>query len=473
LTLNGRDRRSGTKIRQLHRIKLTKNGASRFGNAPYSAQPSLDNRGASMEKPRDGLSPAPRVSWLTILAPGILVATTGVGAGDLLTASIAGSKAGLVILWSAAVGSFMKWTLNEGIARWQMSTGTTLLEGWITHLGRWIQWVFLIYFVLWSFFVGGALVTACGVAAAAILPLGDPTVSKNIWSVVHSLAGFALVRFGGFAIFEKMMAAFIAVKFVAVLITAVVLVQDWRAVMHGLLLPRIPQGTLPWMLGVLGGVGGTVTLLSYGYWIREKGRTGEPGMRICRIDLGVCYVLIAIFGIAMIIIGSRIQLEGSGIRLAEQLADQLGLVLGPTGRWMFLLGFWAAVFSSLIGVWQSAPYLMADFLALRRHARGLDLVAIDLKQTRAYRAYLAAIAVVPLVNLWLTVERVQLAYAVMGATFMPLLAVTLLILNNRTAWVGERFRNRLWTNAVLVTTVLLFAYVGYLQLTGQMIATGG
>jgi Mn2+/Fe2+ NRAMP family transporter len=429
-----------------------------------------------MDKRRDRVSPTARMSWLTILAPGILVATTGVGAGDLLTASIAGSKAGLVILWSAAVGSFMKWTLNEGIARWQMSTGTTLLEGWITHLGRWLQWVFLIYFVLWSFFVGGALITACGVAAAAILPLGDPTVSKNIWSVVHSLAGFALVRFGGFAIFERMMAAFIAVKFVAVLITAVVLVQDWQAVMHGLLVPKIARGTLPWMLGVLGGVGGTVTLLSYGYWIREKGRTGEEGVRICRIDLGVCYALTAIFGVAMIIIGSRIQLEGSGIRLAGQLADQLALVLGPTGRWMFLLGFWAAVFSSLIGVWQSAPYLMADFLALRRHtshAKSLDLATIDLKQTRAYQGYLAAIAVVPLANLWLTVERVQLAYAVMGAMFMPLLAVTLLILNNRTAWVGDRFRNRWWINAVLAATVLLFAYVGYLQLTGQMISTGG
>ena len=42
----------------------------------------------------------PRPSWLTILAPGILVATTGVGAGDLLTASIAGSKAGVASLRS-------------------------------------------------------------------------------------------------------------------------------------------------------------------------------------------------------------------------------------------------------------------------------------------------------------------------------------------------------------------------------------
>lgn len=418
----------------------------------------------------------PAASWLTILAPGILVATTGVGAGDLLTASIAGSKAGLAILWTAVVGSFMKWTLNEGIARWQMATGTTLLDGWVTRLGRWIQWVFLVYFVLWSFFVGGALVTACGVAAASILPLGDPVFSKNTWSVVHSLAGLALVWLGGFALFERLMQALIAVKFVAVLITAAVLVQDWRAVLIGLSVPRIPLGTLPWMLGVLGGVGGTVTLLSYGYWIQEKGRSGEEGARICRIDLGVCYVLTALFCISMIIIGSRIQLEGAGIRLAGQLAEQLAVALGPWGRWIFLLGFWGAVFSSLLGVWQSAPYLMADFLRLRSNQRTgstASPLAIDLKQTVAYRAFLVAIAVVPLANLWLSVERIQLAYAVMGAMFMPLLAVTLLILNNQARWVGKRLRNPWWINAVLLLTVLLFAYVGYLQLTGQMISTGG
>jgi hypothetical protein len=170
----------------------------------------------------------------------------------------------------------------------------------------------------------------------------------------------------------------------------------------------------------------------------------------------------------MIIIGSRIELEGQGIRLAGQLSEQLGAVLGPWGQWAFLLGFWGAVFSSLLGVWQSAPYLFADFLALRRGDSSADL-----RQTRAYRGYLVAIAVVPLISLWQTVERIQLAYAVMGALFMPLLAMTLLILNNRPRWVGEEFRSRWWINAILVVTVLLFACIGYLQLTGGMPSTGG
>ena len=98
----------------------------------------------------------------------------------------------------------------------------------------------------------------------------------------------------------------------------------------------------------------------------------------------MCYLLTALFGVSMIVIGSRIQLDGAGIRLAGQLADQLAQVLGPSGRWIFLLGFWGAVFSSLLCVWQSAPYLMADFQRLRSRKRaGLEdhAAAIDLKQT--------------------------------------------------------------------------------------------
>ena len=50
-----------------------------------------------------------------------------------------------------------------------------------------------------------------------------------------------------------------------------------------------------------------------------------------------------------------------------------------------------------------------------------------------------AIALVPLALLWVSVERIQVAYAVMGALFMPLLALTLLIMNNRVRWVGRSF----------------------------------
>ena len=401
----------------------------------------------------------PRFASLALLGPGILIAATGVGAGDLLTASLAGSRHGLTLLWAAWIGALLKWFLNEGVARWQMATGTSLLQGWTDRLGHWIRWVFLGYLLIWTVFTGGALVNACGVAGTGIFPLGnDLKTSKIIWGIAHSLAGAALVWKGDFRLFERLMGSFIAIMFIAVIFTAGLSSPNWADVGAGLLIPRVPAGGSGYMLGVLGGVGGTVTLLSYGYWIKERGRSGSRGARDCRIDLGAGYAMTAIFGIAMIIIGSRTQLE-RGPTMALELAGQLGLSFGLAGKWVLLIGFWGAVFSSLLGVWQSVPYLFADFVGLSRGIGASEADGQDLSSTRAYRVYLLLITLVSLPLLWLTVERAQLSYAVLGSLFMPLLALTLLLLNNRTAWVGKEFRNKWVTNAVLVTTLLFFGFV--------------
>ena len=62
--------------------------------------------------------------------------------------------------------------------------------------------------------------------------------------------------------------------------------------------------------------------------------------------------------------------------------------------------------------------------------------------------------------LWISVQRAQLICAIMGSLFMPLLALTLLILNNRSDWVGKQFRSGWLTNIVLAITLLFFFSVG-------------
>lgn len=409
--------------------------------------------------------PTRRLSWLSAIAPGILVAATGVGAGDLLTAGLAGSRLGVVVAWSALAGAVLKWVLNEGLARWQMATGTTLLEGWSNRFGAWIRWVFLIYLLIWSVATGSALVSACGVAGYGLFtPHANAETARVGWGIVHSLVGITLVLVGGYRLFEKLMAIFIGVMFVAVIATAVLIRPDWGAVGAGLVTPKIPhaENALNYVLGIIGGVGGTVTLLCYGYWIREVGRTGERGVRACRLDLAIGYTMTALFGVAMIVIGSRVTLTHGGAKMAIVLADQLAQAMGPVGRWVFLIGFWGAVFSSLLGVWQSVPYLFADFVYMNpaRRARTGGQRPADFTKTTPYRAFLIGLALVPLLFLKQRVETIQLTYAVLGALFMPLLALTLLMMNNRRSWVGEKFRSGWVINVLLVATLLFFAGVG-------------
>lgn len=388
---------------------------------------------------------------LSAIGPAILLTATSVGAGDILTGSLAGAEAGLAVLWAVPAGVALKWTLTEGIARWQMATGTTLLEGWVMRLGRWIQWVFLAYLLVFTLVVGGMLSSACGVAAAAFLPLGDLNRSRWVWGAAHSLAGLALVWAGGYALLKRVLAVCIGAMFATVVLTSVLLSPDWMEVAHGLI-PSLAGGKAGWVVSLIGAIGGTMALISYGYWIREEGRNGRDGLRACRFDLLLSYAVIGLFGLAVVIIGSRVQVRGEGAGLALLLADQLAAALGPLGRGVFLIGFWAAVFSALLGVWQSLPYLFADFLRLRRRA--------EVASKAAYRGYLVFLATAPLLLLRWPVKELQLAFGITGAMLLPLLALTLLAMNNRRDWVGEEFRAGAAINAVLVVALALFGYLG-------------
>jgi len=392
---------------------------------------------------------------LAAIGPAILLTATSVGAGDILTGSLAGAEAGLAVLWAVPAGITLKWTLTEGIARWQMATGSTLLEGWIARLGGWIQWVFFPYLLLFTLVTSGMLASACGVAGAALIPLGDLQTSRMLWAAAHSWTALALIWFGGYALLKRVLAVCVGAMFFTVVLTALLLTPDWTAVARGFV-PSLPAAGTGWVISLIGAIGGTMALISYGYWIREEGRTGTEGLRACRSDLLLSYAVIGVFGVAVVIIGSRVQVRGQGTALALLLADQLALSLGPVGRRLFLIGFWAAVYSAMLGVWQSLPYLFTDFLSLRRGAGA----ASDVERSRPYRMYLVAMATIPLLLVQWPVAKLQLAFGLTGAMLLPLLALTLLIMNNREAWVGRAFRAGLGLNCVLAAALLFFTLVG-------------
>jgi Mn2+/Fe2+ NRAMP family transporter len=368
---------------------------------------------------------------LHVIGPGLLVAATGVGAGDLATASLAGQRLGVTIAWAVIVGAVLKYVLTEALARWQLQTNSTLIEGTGTVLGRWSLVLFLLYLVPWCYVVGAALMSAVGAASQALVPLPfEGALPRLIWGGLFSLIAMGLAWRGGYKVFERVMAVCIGIMTVAVIVTAAVVDIDWSAAARGLVVPSIPDvdGAVGWTTALIGGVGGTVTLLCYGYWIRQRGRTSTRDIPLCRIDLAAGYLLTAVFGVAMVCIASVLEpIDGSkGAALITALAAQLASGLGDWAGTLFLIGAWAALFSSMLGVWQSVPIIVVDTIRSAQRRTPIDADAIE--RLPLTRGVMIAIAIVPLLHVAQPFDQVQKLYAIVGALFLPLLAVVLLIL---------------------------------------------
>jgi Mn2+/Fe2+ NRAMP family transporter len=404
---------------------------------------------------------------LATLGPGIAIAATGVGAGDLLAAMLAGAGFRTALVWVVVVGAILKLGLNEGVARWQLATGTTLLEGWCRHLGWPFRVYFFVYLVLWSFIVAGGLMSACGVAAHALWPI----VSIRTWAIAHSLAALVLVAGGRYTVFENLMKALIGLMTFTLLLSVAMVGPDLVAVLRGLL-PNLPAGSAGASLSLMGGVGGSVTLLAYGYWIREKGWTGAPALSGVRLDLAVGYALTGLFGVAMLLLAASVLGGGAGMppgseglvacgeAVRQATTVRFGAAIGGAVASTFLIGVWGAVFTSTLGVWNGVPYLFADYLdALRgRFDNRVDTTG------GAYRIYLLFLAVPPMALLFLDRPMwVIKVYTLIGGLFMPLLAATLLWLNSRRSLVGE-LRNGALATVTLALGLLLFVAIAAREL---------
>ncbi|MEV1007514.1 Nramp family divalent metal transporter [Streptomyces sp. NPDC049881] len=408
----------------------------------------------------------PGARW-RLIGPGLVVAATGVGAGDLVATAVAGERYGYTLVWAAVLGCLIKISLAEATGRWHLATGTTIFDGWRT-LGRWTVAYFAVYVVVWGFVYGATAMSASGLPLAALFPDGP---SLRTWGILTGLLGLVCVWFNRYAVVEKLMMGFVGVMFVVVVGIAVRVSPDLPALGAGLW-PTLPDGSTLYTLSLIGGVGGTITLAAYGYWVTAKGWTGPRWIPMMRLDNRVAYATTGLFVVAMLVIGAEL-LHAADIALASgdrgllDVGDVLEARFGAATAKLFLIGFFAASFSSVIGVWHGVSLLFTDFVArlwpraLPAEAAGAEGGA-DPGRERArerswpFRAYLLWLTFPPMGLLWLDQPiGLIVTYGVLGAFFMPFLALTLLWMLN-TDRVAREWRNGPVSNVMLAGSGVLF-----------------
>jgi Mn2+/Fe2+ NRAMP family transporter len=404
---------------------------------------------------------------LRYAGPGIIIAVTGVGAGDMVSSLVAGTDFGMVLLWAVVLGALLKYFLTEGIGRWYMASGQTILQGW-RSLGRWAIWYFVIYLFIVTFVFGAAVASTAALAVDAAFPNVLPLWA---WAALHSVAAFAVVSIGRYGLFESIMKTFAALKFGIVILLAILLAPALGEIVLGFV-PRIPEGALINVLAIIGGVGGTYSLAAYTYWVRERGWRYSDWIPTMRTDLALGYALTALFMVSMLIIGAEL-LFGTGTSISDEegllaLVDPLQDRFGLLARWAFLIGFWAVATGAMLGAWNGGAHLFADCVRTIREVPDEEASDYLSEKSIYFRAFLAWMTFPPMILLAFG-EPVLLVivYASLGALFLPFLAITLLILLNSQR-VAPEYRNRLVSNVVLAVSVIPFIVVGVQEVLGSL-----
>ena len=284
--------------------------------------------------------------------------------------------------------------------------------------------------------------------------------------MLHSLFGFVFVLLGGYGGFEKMMKTLVGVMGFSILICAALTFHDPAGVLQGTFVPTIPPGAGLYVLSIIGGIGGSVTMLSYNYWMREEKMSGAEQLGYVRGDIAIAYLVHGALRH-----GDHDDREPGVLRAGRARSP----TRRPSRRWprcsaafsvrsdgiAYSVGFWAAVFASLLGVWQSVPYLYADFYSILKKLPPEERARVTKVTSTPYRLALMFVTLAP-IPFAFTGQPLQVivAYTIVGSLFVPFLAATLLYLNNRVKWTQRGAAQQPGDQRAAGRDSALFAIVG-------------
>jgi Mn2+/Fe2+ NRAMP family transporter len=401
------------------------------------------------------------------MGPGIVFALTVLGAGSVVANAAAGASSGYSLLWVLALAVFFRYVWLAVSARYVLVTGEPLIAGY-ARLGKWFLWSLWLALLLMAHLYTLYAIALMGFSFDVLLPLPWGW-SAETWGLFFTLAGFGMCFWGGYPAVETVCKVLLALMGGALVAVAILSEPDVGGIVRGTLIPGGPAGvafggTVPIVVALIGTEAGSITNLTYSYFMYEKGWRDVSHLTRQKRDL--LFSVVAVFLMAALLqiaaAGTLFQ-SGVEVRSAEDLVRIFSDRLGEAGRVIFALGLWAATFTTFVGANTGYAVVFSDIT--RRLVPGLrptygtakDRVSVG--RDRIYQGSLAFWALSPLYVLFTKWDAAFLALLVSSIVvfLIPLLGYGLLWLSASRERMGE-YRNRPLTNALLVLLILVSVY---------------
>jgi manganese transport protein len=371
--------------------------------------------------PRDILEPP--VGFANIIrkiGPGIVLAASIVGSGELIATTALGAKVGYTMLWLVIVSCFIKAVVQAFLGRYVIARAETGLDA-VNRIpgprGRKINWVvvawalmvFMVLFQIAAMFIG--------VSQVMFQVTGWPV---GMWVIVFWVLTLVLLLGGGYSRMEKLAMVKVGLFTFITLLAAVLLIGSPTfsvGEMMGGFTFQLPTEGMAIAIAVFGitGVGAT-ELYVYTYWCVEKGyarytgphdnteawrRRARGWATVMNVDVVLSMLVYTIATVAFYLLGAGIlHAMGQvpkGADMIPVLSNIYTQTLGGWAQYLFYIGAIIILFGTIVAATAGHARMCSDLMRIMGVFSHDDLRA----RNRWRDIFVVVLTVIPVCMFWI------------------------------------------------------------------------
>jgi Mn2+/Fe2+ NRAMP family transporter len=394
------------------------------------------------------------------IGPGIILAASIVGSGELIATTTLGAQVGYTALWVIVLSCLIKPVVQAEMGRYIIATGETGLASFDRVPGPratpgrrfiTINWVVLAWGLM-------TLITLLQIGAmfggvSQVMNLLIPAVSVRTWVIIFWGITLALLLGGAYERIERLAMVKVGLFTMLTFLAALLLIRQpqnfsWAQIFDGFKF-KMPGEGLSTAVAVFGITGvGASELMMYPYWCVEKGyarfagkRDGSPEwnarargwIRVMHTDIVASMVIYTVATIAFYMLGAGILHSMGKVPSAKDMIPTLSNIytqtLGAWSLWVFYAGAIVTLYGTIFAATAANSRVFADMFRLMGAFK-----SDDYSQRKRYRnTFIVVLTAIP-VGLFLFFDspvKMVVAGGLAQAMMLPIIGVSTLYLRHR------------------------------------------
>jgi Mn2+/Fe2+ NRAMP family transporter len=334
----------------------------------------------------DEVTDPPRTFWAIMrrIGPGMILAASIVGSGELIATTTLGAEVGYVALWLIVLSCLIKPAVQSEIGRYIIATGRTGAEAFNEVPGPKLfgaNWILIGWFVMVivTFFQIGAMYGG----VAQVFNILAPSIPIPVWIIAEMVITLIILLGGHYERIEKLATLKVCLFTMLTLLCAALLVSQptfsASDIMEGLKF-QMPGKGIATAIAVFGITGvGASELFMYPYWCTEKGYARWTGtqenneawrqralgwIRVMNVDILASMVIYSTATVAFYFLGAGVLhakgIVPTGTDMIVVLSRMYTETLGEWSVWLFYIGAIATLYGTIFAATAGNSRVLSD-----------------------------------------------------------------------------------------------------------------